>query len=226
MHHVADWVTISALATAGGTLALAGATYAAVRSSNRSARVAELALREQRRPVLVHSRDEDPPQPAGFVDGRWAHIPGGGAMLETGDGAVYAAASLRNVGTGIAVMQGWLPTEIEGAEPGSILAFQQSVATADPPDAFGFRPLKRDQYIAPGDVGVWQGTIRDAADPWFDKLVVAAGERRGVSIYLLYTDQIGDQRTISHFALLPSADDDHWIVAASRHWYLDAPGPR
>ena len=48
---MADWVTISSLATAGGTLALAGATYASVRSSNRSARLAELALQEQRRPV-------------------------------------------------------------------------------------------------------------------------------------------------------------------------------
>jgi hypothetical protein len=46
---VADWATISALATAGGTLALAVATYGAVRSSNRSARIAELALQEQRR---------------------------------------------------------------------------------------------------------------------------------------------------------------------------------
>jgi hypothetical protein len=33
---MADWTTISALATAGGTLALAAATYSAVRSANRS----------------------------------------------------------------------------------------------------------------------------------------------------------------------------------------------
>jgi hypothetical protein len=45
---VADWATISALATAGGTLALAVATYGAVHSSNRSARIAE-RLEEQRR---------------------------------------------------------------------------------------------------------------------------------------------------------------------------------
>ena len=34
---MADWATISSLATAGGTLVLAVATFAAVRSSNRSA---------------------------------------------------------------------------------------------------------------------------------------------------------------------------------------------
>ena len=38
---MADWATISALATAGGTLALAGVTLASVRSANRAARVAE-----------------------------------------------------------------------------------------------------------------------------------------------------------------------------------------
>ena len=39
-----DWVTISALATAGGTLVLALATFASVRSANRAARVAERSL--------------------------------------------------------------------------------------------------------------------------------------------------------------------------------------
>ena len=37
---MADWVTISSLATAGGTLVLAVATFSSVRSANRSARVA------------------------------------------------------------------------------------------------------------------------------------------------------------------------------------------
>jgi hypothetical protein len=65
---MADWVTISSLATAGGTLALASATYASVRSANRSARLAELTLQEQRRPVLVQSNDDDRTQTIGFVD--------------------------------------------------------------------------------------------------------------------------------------------------------------
>ena len=51
---MADWVTISSLATAGdrwrplatagGTLVLAVATFSSVRSANRSARVAERSL--------------------------------------------------------------------------------------------------------------------------------------------------------------------------------------
>jgi hypothetical protein len=52
---VADWVTISALATAGGTFVLAGTTYASVRSANRAARVAELSLLAGLRPLLIQS---------------------------------------------------------------------------------------------------------------------------------------------------------------------------
>ena len=46
---MADWVTISSLATAGGTLVLAVATFSSVKSANRSARVAERSLLEHRR---------------------------------------------------------------------------------------------------------------------------------------------------------------------------------
>ena len=64
-----DWATISSLATAAGTLVLGIATFAAVRSSNRSARIAEAALQEQRRPLLAPSRLEDPKQNIMFLEG-------------------------------------------------------------------------------------------------------------------------------------------------------------
>ena len=63
-----DSSTISALATAGGTLVLAAATFAAVRSANRSARVTERALLAGIRPVLVSSRPQDAPEKVGFAD--------------------------------------------------------------------------------------------------------------------------------------------------------------
>src|SRR5215472_19373436 len=102
-----DWATISALATGVGTLVLALATFAAVRSSNRSARIAEAALQEQRRPVLAQSRLEDPKQKIMFMEGHWVSAEGGRAAVEHQDGVVYLAISQRNVGTGIAVCQGW-----------------------------------------------------------------------------------------------------------------------
>src|SRR6266704_1547451 len=91
---MADWTTISALATAGGTLVLAGATFASVKSANRAARMAERSLLAGLRPLLVPSRLDDPPQKISFA-------------AEASDQAVWLAISLRNAGAGIAVLHGW-----------------------------------------------------------------------------------------------------------------------
>src|SRR3954469_21615318 len=104
---MADWVTISSLATAGGTLALAAATFSAVRSSNRSARVAEQALQEQRRPLLMQARLDDPAQKVMFADGHWIHAQGSEAAVDEDGGTIYLGLAVRNAGTGIAVLQGW-----------------------------------------------------------------------------------------------------------------------
>src|SRR6478672_4546870 len=102
---MADWVTISSLATAGGTLVLAAATFAAVRSANRSARIAEQGLEEQRRPLLVNARLDDPRQKVMFADGRWLGAEGSQAVIEEDEGGtLYIALPLRNVGSGIAVL--------------------------------------------------------------------------------------------------------------------------
>ena len=78
---MADWVTISSLATAGGTLVLAAATFASVRSANRSARVAERALQVGLRPLLTPSKLEDPLIKVLWVDGHHARIEGGRAAV-------------------------------------------------------------------------------------------------------------------------------------------------
>src|SRR5215472_1814554 len=91
-----DWVTISALATAAGTLVLALATFAAVRSANRSARVAERALLAGLRPMLMPSRLQDDTQKVGYADSRWLSLPGGQAVIEASDEAVYLAISVRD----------------------------------------------------------------------------------------------------------------------------------
>src|ERR1700692_2603442 len=91
---MADWVTISSLATAGGTLVLAVATFASVRSANRSTKLAEVSLREQLRPVLVHSRLDDPEQKIMFSGGHWVRVPGSAAVVQHVDGVVYLALSM------------------------------------------------------------------------------------------------------------------------------------
>ena len=208
-----DWPTIASLATAAGTLVLAIATFAAVRSSNRSARLAELALEERRRPVLVQSRLDDPLQKIMFRDGHWVRLSGSGAAVENLEGTVYLAMSLRNVGAGIGVLQGW--TANAGLQGTDIDHGQEQQ----------FRRQTRDLYIPPGDVGLWQGALRDPADDANAAIARAADERQTISIELLYTDQVGGQRTISRFLVVP-VGEDAWLTTSGRHWYLDHGGPR
>src|SRR3954451_18733370 len=101
---MADWVTISALASAGGTLVLAGVTVASVRSANRAARVAEQSLLAGQRPLLIPSRAEDPAVKVGFQDDVWFSVPGGQGIASATADAAYFVISVRNVGTGIAVL--------------------------------------------------------------------------------------------------------------------------
>src|SRR2546427_9849007 len=102
-----DWATVSALVTGGGTLALAAATFGAVRSANRAARVAERSLMVGLRPVLMPSRLQDPDQKVMFVDEHWVHVGGGRAVAEVTADAVYFVVSLRNAGRGLGVLHGW-----------------------------------------------------------------------------------------------------------------------
>src|SRR5438876_899851 len=64
---MADWVTISSLATAGGTLVLAVASFASIRSADRAAQSAERAVQASLRPVLISSRVPDPQRRPGLV---------------------------------------------------------------------------------------------------------------------------------------------------------------
>jgi hypothetical protein len=206
------WPTWASLATAAGTLVLAVATFASVRSANRSARVAEQALQEQRRPVLVHSRLDDPLQKIRFVDGHWVHVAGSGAAIEYENGTVYLAMSLRNLGAGIGVLQGW-----------SVSAGANT--SREHADLEQFHTQTRDLYVAPDDVGLWQAALRDPTDEAHDTISGAAQRRETITVELLYTDQVGEQRTISRFLLTP-AGEDAWIASVGRHWFLDQVGPR
>jgi hypothetical protein len=210
-----DWATISSLATGAGTLVLAIATFASVRSSNRSARIAETALQEQRRPVLSQSRMEDPVQKIMFVEGHWVRAEGGRAVAEHSNGRVYLAMSLRNVGTGIAVCQGWT------VQPR--LSTSTTAPTHSPEDQF--RMQTRDLYIPAGDVGMWQGALRNPDDETRGAVAAAIDAREGVTVELLYTDLVGAQRTITRFGIIP-AGEGAWIASMVRHWYLEWSGPR
>jgi hypothetical protein len=121
--------------------------------------------------------------------------------------------SIRNVAAGIGVLQGWYPwTELQ-------------FAATDHPPVERFRPQGRDLYIPAGGVGIWQGALRDSAQEEHAGIASAFAERRPFTLDLLYSDHVGDQRTISRFSFIPVEGDD-WMCAVSRHWHLDSAGPR
>jgi hypothetical protein len=216
---VADWVTISALASAGGTLVLAGVTVASVRSANRAARVAEQSLLAGQRPLLVPSRAEDPAVRAGFQDGVWFNVPGGEGAARATDEADYFVISVRNVGTGIAVLHGWhlIPE----------LVLERS-AHVTPPPLEEFTSLTRDLYVAPGDIGFWQGSFRDPASNGYLEARRAVEARHTIGVDILYGDFEGGQRVISRFMLTPKETDGvvRWYASVGRHWNVDRPDPR
>jgi hypothetical protein len=219
---VADTTTIASLATAGGTLVLAVATFGSTRTANRAARVSEEALLVGLRPVLFSARPEDPPQKVGFIDNHWVRLHDGLAAVQEADGNVYLAMPLRNVANGIAVIHGWYlyPT--------------RAGSDVEPEPVDQFHPHNRDLYVPAGDISFWQAAIRDPADPLYAPVKAAIERAEGMSVDLLYGDHEGGQRTITRFFLSPHPARPHtddkepwmWMCAVVRHWNLDRADPR
>ncbi len=209
---MADWPTISSLATAGGTIILAVATFASVRSANRSARTAERSVQIALRPVLMPSHLQAPPEKFSWLEGRWTTVRGGRASVEEEDGVIFLAMSLRNAGAGIAVLQAWR------ARPG-VTSLQEF------PDLDHFHRQGRDLSVAPGDTSFWQGAIRDPSEAGYSDLHQSVTTRQPMTIDLLYSDGEGGQRTVSRFALDPGPEAD-WLASVARHFNLDRADPR
>jgi hypothetical protein len=210
MAPMADWVTISALATAGGTLVLAGTTYASVRSANRAARVAETSLLAGLRPLLVQSSEDDSPLRANFADGVVVVVQGARAGVEVVDGNVFIAISLRNVGPGIGVLHGGYVGELRRG------------SNTDHAPLDSFRRLTLDLYIPPGKIGFWQIAFREE-DARRDE-VRSLVESGHFTVDLLYGDYEGGQRVVSRFGV--RREGDEWRVNVIRHWQIDRPNPR
>ena len=217
---MADWPTIASLATAGGTLVLAVATFSSVRAGQRSTRIAERstgiaerALLTGIRPVLVPSRGTDPPETVRFVEGRMVSVQGGKAAVENDGETYYFVIPLRNVGPGLGVLQSW-----------HIAVLQPRPDTGHPkPEEF--RPQTRDLYVPAGDTGFWQGAIREPEDPFREGLHEAFLAGQMLVVDLLYGDHEGGQPTISRF-ILTREDDGHWRPGVVRHWVLEGVDPR
>ena len=239
-------MTISDLATGAGTLVLAVATFASVRSANRSARTAEESMRAGMRPVLMNSRMQDPAQKVRFGDGVWVRVAGGSAAITSDDSVVYLVLSVRNAGTGMAIIHGWR-------------VFTGLERPPRCPPLNEFTDQTRDMYVAPNDVGFWQGALRQPDTERFKAVRAAIEAGDPLTVDVLYGDFEGGQRVISRFTTYPSPftlreDDDQprpsdpapgrlhheddsyhgedlvraraWVANVVRHWNVDRPDPR
>ncbi len=224
---MADWVTISSLATAGGTLVLALATFSSVKSANRSARVAERTLMVGLRPVLIPSREDDLLERIRFGDGQIVQVPGHGGAAEIHDGNIFMALGLRNGGNGLAVIHGWRArVRHDPSTPGA-------GRPNEAPDLDEFRQQQLDIYIPAGDSGYWQGALRDPAQPGYAEVHESLESGGAVQLDLLYGDHEGGQRTIARFVIAPwPTDDDRPDIESPmraivvRYWTVDGPAPR
>jgi hypothetical protein len=210
---MSDWATIAEVGTTAGTFVLAFATFASVRSANRAARAAEQSMLAQLRPLLLPSRLQDPPQKVGFQDDHWVNLEGGHATAEITDEVIYLTIALRNVGSGLAVLDRW------GFHP------ERVVGQTQRSDVATFRQLVRDLYIPAGDAGFWQAAFRDPTDPGVADAAKMITNRQPFTIDLQYGDFEGGQRMITRFTLLPGRDD-RWLSAVSHHWNMDRSEPR
>jgi hypothetical protein len=214
---MADWVTISSLATAGGTLVLAVATFSSVRSANRSARVAERSLLVGQRPILIPTHEDDPEQAVRFGDGVLIHVRGHAGVIDVQRENLYMAIGVRNGGSGLALIHGW---RVEVANQ----------TGNQPPSPDEFRRQQRDIYIPPGETGYWQGAIRDRSDPDYREIRSAMRSGARVSVDLIYGDYEGGQRTIARIGLTRDSevdrDRDDYRAEVGRYWNIDGIDPR
>ena len=188
-----NWVSVSSFATAGWH-ARAGAGH--------------LRLGPVRQPGGPHRRTiaaGEPPSRARAVAaagprreddvGRrhWAAVAGGRAAVEIADGNIYLAMSLRNVGSGIAVLHGWWPSgerRLAGTRPRRSRGL---------PDADA-RPVHSPRATSAS--GRAPSETRGRPRPT-RALPMPSPLPRPISIELLYGDHEGGQRAISRFHLVP-----------------------
>ena len=160
--------------------------------------------------MLIPAHEWDAAERVTFYD-EIVQLRGGFATVEERGGNLYFAAQLRNVGAGIGVLTSWLVEADNGRRSLNQLA----------PDTSNFVAQQRSLYVPAGDVGYWQGAIRegdtDRGDADALRHAIEAGER--LTLYLRYADQDGGHDTITRYTLMPDENGD-WLFGIARHWSL------
>ncbi len=212
--------TWAALGTAFGTLVLAGATFSSVRSSSRTARIAERALLASQRPVLAPSGPEDPAAQVQFADGQVFVLTAGRPLAERFGGTIYLAVPLCNLGAGIAVLRAYHlqsePARTVTEDPDGPARHRRNDT---PPNLSSFAPQQRDLLISTGRAGFWQAALRDPESSLHVATAEALDTAGRITVDVLYGDHQGSQPTITRLVLL-SDEGGAWRCDATRYWNL------
>lgn len=209
-----DWGILANLATAAGTLALAVATFFSIRSANRSNRTADRALQQGLRPILLPSLFTDPVQKIHYADDQWIQVPGGRATLEVTPTAAYLGLSVRDIGSGPAVIDAWDILDTARDERRPVREYHR---------------LTRDLYVPAGACGYVQVAARDVTAPAYHTLARAGRDHQPFAVDVLYSDIDELQHHIIRISLnaTPGGDQDGrvWALNEVRHSTVSDPLP-
>ena len=124
-----------------------------------------------------------------FGDNKWLHVPGSSAVGEVGGGdGTMGPKNARRLPVPLAAQRG------ERDRRAARMAFPRRAAqpsSDEPPPLDEFRMQTRDMYIPPGDVGFWQGALRNLDDPQYLEARKAVEEHSEWVVELLYGDEDG-----------------------------------
>jgi hypothetical protein len=217
---VTAWSTWAEVGTALGTLVLAAATFSSVRSSSRTARIAERALLVSQRPVLAPSGPDDPAAEVQFADGKVFSLSPGRPLVERSGGTIYLAIPLCNLGAGIAVLRAY---SLEAESGRNVAQDPQGVARHRrgdaPPSVSSFAPQQRDLLISTGRIGFWQAALRDPESASHAAMAEAIDTAGRITVDVLYGDHEGGQPTVTRLVVLPD-ESGAWRCDATRNWNL------
>ncbi len=89
------------------------------------------------------------------------------------------------------------------------------------PDYSAFVAQQRSLYVPAGDVGYWQGAIREGDTDRGDAEALRQAIRTGgrIMLRLRYGDQDGGHDTITAYTISPDENGD-WLIGIARHWSL------
>jgi hypothetical protein len=138
-------------------------------------------------------------------------------VAEATEAAIYLTMSLRNAGSGIAVLHGcesrWLGRSHCSLSP---IAPRSARSDTSRATCTSLRATSRSG----------KGAYRDPGEAEFSEVASRVRSRERLFVDLLYGDHRGGQRVVSRFSLQPRASAEDWYVTVSRHWNVDLPDPR